>query len=283
VKPPSVLLIDDEPLMRLSMLDALKAVGYDVHAAATGQEGLEKLDKETFEIVITDLRLPGSDGLALLQVCKQRSPRTEVIVITAHGSVETAVEAMRRGAYDYITKPFSMEELLLIVERVTKVVALRQENLLLREELEGKFSFEGILGKNDRMREVLEKIKLVSATDSTVLIVGESGTGKELVANAILVGTMRWSRSAVRPFRKRCWRRNSSAMKKEPLPGRSESGGVALSWPTEERCSWTKSGTSLRSSKSSCSGSCKNGDSNGSAGTKPSRRMSAWSAPRRRI
>jgi len=185
VKPPSILLIDDEPLMRLSMLDALKAVGYDVHAAATGQEGLEKLGKETFEIVITDLRLPGSDGLALLQVCKQRSPRTEVIVITAHGSVETAVEAMKRGAYDYITKPFSMEELLLIVERVSKVLALRQENLLLREELEGKFSFEGILGKNDRMREVLEKIKLVSATDSTVLIVGESGTGKELVANAI--------------------------------------------------------------------------------------------------
>ena len=185
MKPPSILLIDDEPLMRLSMLDALKAVGYDVHAAATGQEGLEKLGKETFEIVITDLRLPGSDGLALLQVCKQRSPRTEVIVITAHGSVETAVEAMKRGAYDYITKPFSMEELLLIVERVSKVLALRQENLLLREELEGKFSFEGILGKNDRMREVLEKIKLVSATDSTVLIVGESGTGKELVANAI--------------------------------------------------------------------------------------------------
>ena len=185
MKPPSVLLIDDEPLMRLSMLDALKAVGYDVQAAATGQQGLEKLDKDAFEIVITDLRLPGSDGLALLQACKQRSPRTEVIVITAYGSVETAVEAMKGGAYDYLTKPFSMEELLLIVERVTKVLALRQENLQLRQELEGKFSFEGILGKNDRMREVLEKIKLVAATDSTVLIVGESGTGKELVANAI--------------------------------------------------------------------------------------------------
>ncbi len=185
MKPPSVLIIDDEPLMRLSMLDALKAVGYEVHAASTGHEGLAMLNQETFEIVITDLRLPGSDGLDLLQVCKQRASRTEVIVITAHGSVETAVEAMRRGAYDYITKPFSMEELLLIVDRVTKVLTLRQENLQLREELEGKFSFEGILGKNDRMREVLEKIKLVSATDSTVLIVGESGTGKELVANAI--------------------------------------------------------------------------------------------------
>ncbi|MDE3119860.1 MAG: sigma-54-dependent Fis family transcriptional regulator, partial [Nitrospirota bacterium] len=185
MKAPSILIVDDEPLMRLSMLDALKAVGYEVRAAATGQEGHAILSSETFDIVITDLRLPGSDGLSLLQACKQRSPRSEVILITAHGSVETAVEAMKLGAYDYVTKPFAMDELLLVVDRVTKVLTLRQENLQLREELEGRFSFEGILGKNDRMREVLEKIQLVAATDSTVLIVGESGTGKELVANAL--------------------------------------------------------------------------------------------------
>jgi DNA-binding NtrC family response regulator len=185
VKAPSLLIVDDEPLMRLSMMDALKAVGYEVRSAAGGQEGMDLLRKDPFDVVITDLRLPGVSGMEILQVCKQHAPRTEVIVITAHGSVETAVEAMRLGAYDYITKPFSMEELLLIVERVTKVVALRQENLRLREELEGKFAFQGILGKNERMREVLEKIRLVSVTDSTVLIIGESGTGKELVANAI--------------------------------------------------------------------------------------------------
>jgi DNA-binding NtrC family response regulator len=185
MKVLSILLIDDEPLIRLSMTDALKAVGYAVRAASTGHEGLDLLNQGSFDIVITDLRLPGVDGLDLLQACKQRAPRTEVILITAHGSVEAAVEAMKRGAYDFITKPFSMEELLLIVDRVAKVLALQRENIELREELEGKFSFEGILGKNSRMREVLEKVKLVSATDSTVLIVGESGTGKELVANAI--------------------------------------------------------------------------------------------------
>ncbi len=185
MKPLSLLIVDDEPLMRLSMSDALRAVGYDVQAAASGTEGVEAVQKRQFDIVITDLRLPGTDGLTLLQTCKQVSPRTEVVVITAHSSVETAVGAMKLGAYDYITKPFQMDELLLIVDRLAKVLALRQENLQLKEELAGKFSFQGILGKNERMRAVLEKIKLVAGTDSTVLIVGESGTGKELVANAI--------------------------------------------------------------------------------------------------
>lgn len=185
MSPPSILIVDDEPLMRLSMVDALKASGYGVSAAATGNEGLDLLNQEPVEILITDLRLPGMSGLDLLKATKQRFPNTEVIMITAHGSVETAVGAMKLGAYDYITKPFQMDELLLIVDRVTKVLALREENIQLREELERKFSFQGILGKNDQMRAVLEKIKLVSATDSTVLIIGESGTGKELVANAV--------------------------------------------------------------------------------------------------
>ena len=185
MKTRSVLIIDDEPLMRLSMLDALKAVGYEVQEASTGTEGIKKTKDQQFDLVITDLRLPGSDGLQVVQACKEVSPRSEVIVITAHGSVDSAVQAMKLGAHDYITKPFSMDELLLIVDRATTVIALRQENEELRQELEGKFSFEGIVGKNDRMREVLEKVKLVSATNATVLIIGESGTGKEIVANAI--------------------------------------------------------------------------------------------------
>ncbi len=182
---PSILIVDDEPLMRLSMVDALKASGFAVNAAATGTEGLEGFSRKPVDILITDLRLPGMSGLDLLQAAKQHSPKTEVIVITAYGSVETAVGAMKLGAYDYITKPFQMDELLLIVDRVSKVLALREENLQLREELEGKFSFQGILGRNQRMKAMLEKIKLVSPTDSTVLIIGESGTGTELVANAI--------------------------------------------------------------------------------------------------
>src|SRR6266496_4421466 len=182
---PNVLIIDDEPLMRISIADALKAEGCQVKVAATGPEGVDLIKKEALDIVITDLRLPGFDGLHILQTCKEVSSRIGVIVITAHGSVETAVEAMKIGAYDYITKPFSMDELLLIVKRLVKMLELEDENRSLREELEGRFSFKGILGKNEKMREVMEKIKLVAPSDSTILIIGESGTGKEVVANAI--------------------------------------------------------------------------------------------------
>ncbi|MDP1948302.1 MAG: sigma-54 dependent transcriptional regulator [Nitrospirota bacterium] len=185
MKGLKILLVDDEPLMRLSMVDALEAVGHDVLAVASGTEGIEAVRQRPFDLVITDLRLPGADGLTVLAATKEQSAQTEVVVITAHGSVETAVGAMKLGAFDYITKPFQMDELLLIVERAGRVVALRRENQDLKEALEDKFSFGGILGTNNQMRAVLEKIKLVAGTDSTTLILGESGTGKELVANAI--------------------------------------------------------------------------------------------------
>jgi len=181
----SILIVDDEPLMRLSMVDALAAVGYAVEEAATGTEGIEKIRSQCFHVVITDLRLPGADGLQILRTCKESSPNTEVVMITAHGSVDTAVDAMKCGAYDYITKPFSMVELLLVIERLADMVALRLENTALRHELEAKFSFEGIVGKNQCMREVIEKVQQVACTDVTVLVTGESGTGKELIANAI--------------------------------------------------------------------------------------------------
>ena len=191
MKGLKILIVDDEPLMRLSMLDALEGVGCEVMAAATGTEGLAVLGTRQFDIVITDLRLPGADGLTILKSCKERSPTTEVIVITAHGSVDTAVGAIKLGAYDYITKPFQMEELLLIVERVGKFLGLRRENLELKEVLEDRFSFGGIHGRNHHMRALLEKIKLVAATDSPVSLVGERGTGKELVAHAIHLNSPR--------------------------------------------------------------------------------------------
>jgi DNA-binding NtrC family response regulator len=198
MKGLNVLIIDDEPLMRLSMVDALEGVGCEVAAASTGTEGIHALKKRPFDVVITDLRLPGADGLAVLKACKERDPNTEVILITAHGSVDTAVGAIKLGAFDYITKPFQMDELLHIVERVGKMFELRRDNVRLDEAREDGFSFGGIIGRHKRMRAVLDQIKLIAAADSTVLITGESGTGKELAANAIHLHSARKDHALVK-------------------------------------------------------------------------------------
>lgn len=184
-RTPKILIIDDEPLMRISISDALKEDGYAVAETASGKEGIALVKDTPYDVVITDLRLPDADGIEVLKSCKRNSPETMVIVITAHGSVDTAVEAMKYGAFDYITKPFSMEELLMMVKRLIRYKALEEENLMLKEQVEGRYNFSGIIGKSEKMKEIFDKVKIVSQTDSTVLILGESGTGKELVANAI--------------------------------------------------------------------------------------------------
>ncbi len=194
----SVLIIDDEPLMRLSMLDALRAEGYQAQEASNGEDGLKKTRVSRYDVVVTDLKMPGSDGLQVVRMCKECSPETEVIVMTAHGSVDTAVQAMKFGAHDYITKPFSVDEFLLTVRRAIEVQDLRQENTVLRQALEGQFNFDGIVGKNEQMRQILDKVKLVATTDTTVLVLGESGTGKEVIANAIHRNSPRCDRAFIK-------------------------------------------------------------------------------------
>ncbi|OGW54605.1 MAG: hypothetical protein A2Z60_03780 [Nitrospirae bacterium RIFCSPLOWO2_02_42_7] len=184
-KIPNILIIDDEPLMRISLSDALKIEGYNIHSVASGYDGLKAIRETSYDVIITDLKLPEVDGLQILKACKQYSPGAKVLMITAFGSVETAVEAMKQGAYDYVTKPFSMEELILIVKRLIELRVLEDENIYLKQKIEEKYDFSGIIGKSEKILEVFEKIKIVSPTDTTVLIAGESGTGKELVANAI--------------------------------------------------------------------------------------------------
>ena len=198
MKGLKVFIVDDEPLMRLSMRDALEGLGCEVTAAATGTEGLAILSTRQFDIVITDLRLPGADGLAILKESKERCPTTEVILITAHGSVDTAVGAITLGAYDYITKPFQMDELLLIVERVGKIIALRRESLESKGGQEDQFSFGGIHSGNQHVQALLENVKLQAATNSPISIFGEPGTGKELVAHAIHLNSARRDQALVK-------------------------------------------------------------------------------------
>ena len=180
-----ILVIDDEPLMRITVQDALVGEGYEVVAAETGRKGSDLLRQNHTDIVITDLRLPDMDGIQILREVKSSHPSTQVILITAYGSIDSAVTAMKEGATDYLTKPFAMDELLLIIRRLLRMRQLEEENFELRKKIEERFGLEGLVGKSPPMLKIYDLIETVSQTDTTVLIQGESGTGKELVANAI--------------------------------------------------------------------------------------------------
>jgi DNA-binding NtrC family response regulator len=186
-----IMVIDDEPLMRVTIRDALTAEGYKVVTAETGRKGLDLFRNNQTDILITDLKLPDMDGIQILKEVKTRNPEAQVIVITAYGSVDSAVTAMKEGASDYLTKPFSMDELLLIAKRLVRIKQLEEENLLLRKKVEERYGLEGLVGKSPQMLKIYDLIETVSQTDTTVLINGESGTGKELVANAIHLRSLR--------------------------------------------------------------------------------------------
>jgi two-component system response regulator PilR (NtrC family) len=186
-----VLVVDDEKSMRDLLSITLEKEGYDVVTAAGGEAAIEALRRDTMDAVITDLRMPKVDGLQVLRAAKEISPDVAVIVITAVASTETAVEAMKLGAYDYITKPFKLDEVSLIVRNALERKRLRDENLYLRKQLETQHRFENIIGKSGRILEVFDTIRKISDSPSTAMITGESGTGKELVARAIHFNSLR--------------------------------------------------------------------------------------------
>ncbi|GAG05194.1 unnamed protein product, partial [marine sediment metagenome] len=181
----NILVIDDEEVMRDSCKQILSRQGHNVKLAEDGYQGLELLKEKSFDLVILDLKMPGIDGMEVLEKIKESSPETAVVVITGYATVESAVEAMKRGAYDFLPKPFTPEEFRLIIERALEKKRLILENIYLRQELEVKRKSEVIIGKSKVIQKVYELIRRVGPTDSTVFILGESGTGKELVAKAI--------------------------------------------------------------------------------------------------
>ena len=182
-RSPHILIVDDDTHIRRAISIALKEEGYLPTEAKSGEEGINLIRESAFDLVIIDLRLPDMDGLEFLKICKHNSPDCMAILLTAYGSVGTAVEALKAGANDYITKPFSLEKLLLTVQQLTISKVLEEKNTLLTKE---EYAFNGdVIGKHERMQEVFEMINIASETDATVLLLGESGTGKELVADAI--------------------------------------------------------------------------------------------------
>ena len=181
----TVLVIDDREQSLKAVSTAMRLSGYCVLSATDGASGIRYLQDETVHLVVTDLKMPGMDGMEVLAAAKRRDPNIEVIVMTAYGSVESAVEAMKKGAYDYLTKPINLEELRLKVRGALEKqkLALRVEDL--EQQLDARHGFEDTVGTSDKIRRVYERVRQVAPSRSTVLITGESGTGKELVARAI--------------------------------------------------------------------------------------------------
>jgi DNA-binding NtrC family response regulator len=195
-----ILVVDDEVLIRDMIKKGLSQMGgFSVEVAQSGLEAIEKMEKDVFDLVLTDLKMPKMDGLELLKTIKGTKPEMMVILMTAYGSIETAVEAMRIGANDYITKPINFDDLLIHISKVQKESLLLRENLLLRMEVRKKFEFNNIIGKSKKMQEVFSLIEKVAPGNSTVMIYGGSGTGKELVAKAIHYNSPRVDRPFI-PF-----------------------------------------------------------------------------------
>ncbi len=192
-----ILVVDDE----VSIIEVLKALlrreGYGVKTACSAEEALGYLDKERFDLMISDIRMRPIDGLELLRRAREVQSHLAVIMMTAYAAVETAVDAMKRGAFDYICKPFKVDELLLTVERALSYEHVLVENETLKETLRTKFHFKNLVGDSERMRRVYDVIEKVARADSTVLILGESGTGKELVAKALHASSLRADKSFV--------------------------------------------------------------------------------------
>jgi len=180
-----LLVVDDEEPQREMLRNILERAGFAVETAAEGREALGRLDDGPFDLLLTDQRMPGMDGLELLDRAHKVQPETPVVLMTAYGTVSTAVEAMKRGAADYLTKPFEREELLLVIEKAMRQRRLEEEVATLRGALRDRYRLDNIIGASTGMQQVFALIERVSCTDVPVLVTGESGTGKELVARAI--------------------------------------------------------------------------------------------------
>ena len=197
MKNKKILVVDDEAPIREILKKGLSQIGgFSVEVAQNGREAIEKIERDVFDLVLTDMKMPEMDGLELLKTIKGTWPDMMVILMTAYGSIETAVEAMKMGANDYITKPIDLNELSIHISKVQKENLLLRENLQLRKEVRKKFEFKNIIGKSKKMQEVFSLIEKVAPSNSTVIIYGGSGTGKELVSKAIHYNSTR----ADKPF-----------------------------------------------------------------------------------
>lgn len=186
-----ILVVDDEAVMRDTMSDWLLEKGFNIVSVSSGMEAIEKVKTGSFNIAFVDMKMPGLDGLEVLRAMKRIDPETAVVIMTAYATIETAIEAMKEGAYEYMIKPFSLDVVELIVKKIVKYQELVAENILLRKRLGERDHLKNIIGKSPQMKEVLALVDNIAETNSTVLIQGASGTGKEVIARAIHLKSLR--------------------------------------------------------------------------------------------
>ena len=189
----NILVADDERVLVLALKSLLEKEGHLVETAVDGEEALQFLQTHPVDVLLTDLRMPKMDGMALLKEIRASGIRTEVVLMTAHGTEKIAVQAMKEGAHDYLVKPLENDEVRVVIHKALEANSLRKENVLLRERLEEQYKFRNIIGRSPAMNKLFDIIRKVSPTDASLLITGESGTGKELVANAVHYGSPRKS------------------------------------------------------------------------------------------
>jgi DNA-binding NtrC family response regulator len=243
---PKVLIADDEPLSLELVVERLEAEGYALEVVSGGKAAVEAASRSSFKVVLTDLWMPDMTGMEVLAHFVANYPETPVIVLTGFGTIGTAVEAMKRGAYDYLSKPANLDEIVLTLQRAIEHKDLKEENVALRSRIHEQLRPDRIIGQSSPMQNLYRMIKRVADTDSTVLITGESGTGKELIANAIHYQSRRSDMPFV-PI-------NCGAIPEELLEselfghekgaftGASKKGAAGSNWPTRAQSFSMKSG-----------------------------------------
>ncbi len=192
-----VLIIDDDPVILEVIGDILTAHGYQVAVAPNGGAGIRELERSYFDLVLTDLVMPDVDGMEVLDYVATKTPKTSCIILTGHGTIKSSVEAIKKGAFDYITKPITADELLVVIEKALKFRNLEEENLRLKKELKESYGYDKLIGTSNAIKKIYDLIEKVADTDGTVLISGASGTGKELIARAIHYDSSRSDRPLV--------------------------------------------------------------------------------------
>jgi DNA-binding NtrC family response regulator len=184
-KRPKILVVDDEDIVRESLRDWLDGVGYKVDIAESGDKALKIIKQKKIKIMIADLIMPGINGIELMKKAREIVPTISTVIITAHGTIQTAITAIREGAYDYVEKPFCPEKVELLIRNLVEHQDLVEENISLRRKIEDRFHFEGIIAKSPKMLKIIELVKTVAPANATILIIGKTGTGKEVIARAI--------------------------------------------------------------------------------------------------